>query len=275
MSFPSDLQSYDYWLSFSFYQYRRPTFAGNPVLADQGTIKLPLPSQLLDSQGVRYSEQDLDLAVGAGLNGLSGGSASEAAAGFAGGGAINAINGLASLAGPAGNQAVAGGLQLAGLATNPWTTIMFKGPVYRKFNLTWILTPSNEAESRSIYNMINTFKFNMLPDSSGAIGGTLLTYPNICQVTARNGKSNYWNYMFKPAVIESMQVNYAGAGQPSFFGVTKAPTAIEIRLSLQEIEFFLQRDYGTPNSRGIANIGNFQSALDVVRDAINPTRKQG
>jgi hypothetical protein len=113
------------------------------------------------------------------------------------------------------------------------------------------LTPSNEAESQAIYNMINTFKFNMLPDTSGAIGGTLLTYPNICQISARNGKSNYWNYVFKPAVIESFNVNYAGAGQPSFFGTTKAPTAIEIRIGFQEIEFFLQRDYGTPNSAGM------------------------
>jgi hypothetical protein len=260
MRYPVDLESFDYWLSFSFYEYRRPTFAGNPVLGDQGTIKLPLPNALVDSLGVTYNQTDLDAAVGAGLNELSGGrgsggiaemgaAAARAGAAAVGGGAINALRNLAP-------NVSAGVGQLLGVAVNPWTTIMFKGPQYRKYTLSWVLTPSNEAESGMIADMINTFKFNMLPDTSGAIGGTLLTYPNICQITARHGKTRNWNYVFKPSVIENMSVNYSVAGQPSFFGVSRAPTAIEIRINFQEIEFFLQRDYGTPNNAGMPLINS-------------------
>jgi len=271
MRYPTDLESFDYWLSFSFYEYRRPTFAGNPVLGDQGTIKLPLPNGLVDSLGVTYNLQDLEMAVGAGLNELSGGrtsgslgevagAAGKAILSGAGAAAAKSVQNVSSLLGPGGPQALAGAMQLAGVAVNPWTTVMFKGPQYRKFSLSWILTPSNEAESGMIADMINTFKFNMLPDTSGAIGGTLLTYPNICQITARNGKTRNWNYIFKPAVIENMSVNYSVAGQPSFFGVSKAPTAIEIRLNFQEIEFFLQRDYGTPNNAGMPLINSLAGA---------------
>jgi hypothetical protein len=254
MRFPTDLESFDYWLSFSFYEYRRPTFAGNPILADAGTIKLPLPNNLRDDQSVDYNTSELSAAVGAGLNELSGGrtsgslsdvatAATKSVASAAGGALLGGLNNLAP-------NLVAGAGQLAGVAVNPWTTIMFKGPHYRQSQFTWILTPSNEKESGMIMDMINTFKFNMLPDTSGAIGGTLLTYPNICQITARNGKTRNWNYLFKPAVITALNVNYAAAGQPSFFGVSRAPTAIEIRINFQEIEFFLQRDYGTPNNAG-------------------------
>ena len=127
------------------------------------------------------------------------------------------------------------------------------------------------------------FKFNMLPDTSGAIGGTLLSYPNIVQVTASNGSSGYWTYLFKPAVVESMQVNFAPQGQASFFGTTNAPTAVEIRLNLHEIEFFLQRDYGTPTNSPFSSLAaaiqqNSQSSLPTDQNgnpAYNPNPNLG
>ena len=74
----------------------------------------------------------------------------------------------------------------------------------------------------------------MLPDQSGALGGTLLTYPNIVQVAVNVNQGSYFTYMFKPAVIESFNVDFTPQGQPSFFGSTQAPTAVHIDMNLLE-----------------------------------------
>jgi len=258
--FPQGLEAQDFWMSFSFYQYQRPTFSNNPVLKDAGTIRLPLANGLVDSQGVSYSVKPLDPGLGAALNEVSGGRG--------GSNPLDAISNAAEKGLPAvlggGAQKIAAAalgqnapqalLGLAGVTQNPWLTVMFDAPQYKKHALSWTLLPSNEMESLAIAQMITTFKFNMLPDSSGALGGSLLTYPNIVQVTVNNAQGAFWNYIFKPAVIETFSVNYAPTGQPSMFGKTKAPTAVQLSLNLQEIEFFLQRDYGAPNSAGNSNL---------------------
>lgn len=256
MAFPERLDQQNFWMSFSFYEYQRPTFAGNPVLQDKGTIRLPLPNQLAETQGVNYAEKGLDAGAGAGLNDISGamnsgsmdmsGAFGKAAAGFSVGQAAKLLG---------GNNGAALG-QLAGVALNPWLTVMFESPQYRTHTFSWTLTPTNERESRTIAQMITTFKFNMLPDSSGAIGGTLLSYPNIVQISIAKAQGEYWNYIFKPGVIKTFSVNYAPAGQPSMFNRTNAPTAVQISMTIQEIEYFLQRDYGAQQNRA-NSIGAF------------------
>ena len=69
------------------------------------------------------------------------------------------------------------------------------------------------------------------------------TYPNIVQITVNPENGNF-PYKFKPAVIENLNVNYAGAGQPSFFGSTQAPTEVEISMDLLEILLWTNQDYG-------------------------------
>jgi len=265
MAFPERLEEQNFWMSFSFYEYQRPTFAGNPVLGDKGTIRLPLPNQLAESQGVNYANKNLEMGLGMALNkfaGAGGGDLSAAAgeavkglaAGALVGGAASVLNSVGANAG-----AVAG---MAGVALNPWLTVLFEGPEYRTHTFSWTLTPTNERESRTIAQMITTFKFNMLPDSSGALGGTLLSYPNIVQLSIAKARGEYWNYIFKPGVIKTFTVNYAPAGQPSMFNRTNAPTAVQISMTIQEIEFFLQRDYGA-SQNGASELLNSMAKLGL------------
>jgi hypothetical protein len=114
----------------------------------------------------------------------------------------------------------------------------------------------------------------MLPDSSGAIGGTLLTYPNIVQITASQASTGFWNYLFKPAVIENFSVNYAPSGQPSFFNNTNAPTDVEITIQFHEIEFFLQRDYGNPQNAAFSTYNNIVQSLDNMGAAATQNLQQ-
>jgi hypothetical protein len=139
-------------------------------------------------------------------------------------------------------------LQLGGLAQNPFLTVLFKSPNFKKHQFSWKLAPNNAQESNTIRDIVNTFKSNMLPAMAPNAGGTLLTYPNIAIISLYPDES--FLYKFKPCVIESMDVNYAIGGQPSFFKGTNAPTIVQISINLLEIEYWLKEDYEDNSFRG-------------------------
>ena len=267
LNFPKELASYPYWMTFNFYQYRRPLVGAregsssiiNGVMSQGGTIRLPLPNQMIDHQDIQYTQEELGLALGLGTNGIQNSPDAKGLAGLAIGMAASGSPVEKALIGR--NAAVLG--QLAGVAVNPFLTVMFKSPTFKKHQLSWRLSPTNTTESSILNGIINTFRYNQLPDMSGAAGGSLLTYPNIVQVSISN--AGPFPYKFKPAVIESLSINFTPAGQPSVFGQTRAPTEVEIRLGLLEIEFYLQRDYGEPNTGGLnATMKLFQTAVEGI-----------
>jgi hypothetical protein len=185
-------------------------------------------------------------AVGAGIEqGLRSGQGAGGAFGGIAAGAMNAANitlqkattGVASaLTGASAGEM----LQLGGLAQNPFLTVLFKQPEFKKHTFSWKLAPNNAQESNTIKDIINAFKSNMLPAMAPNAGGTLLTYPNMAMINLYPDES--FLYKFKPCVIESLNVNYAVGGQPSFFKGTNAPTLVQIDINLLEIEYWLKED---------------------------------
>jgi len=242
--FPGDLEKYAFWMSFSFYEYQAPAFTETKILADKGTIRLPLPNQMIDQLDVSYNMEAFTFggpATAVALNayraspaGNPGNTAVNVAGGFAGG----ALTNLARLPGVA---------QQFGVTVNPFISVMFKSPSFKRHSFIWKLSPVNKKESNAIGAIINTFRFNQSPGVAESVGGTLLSYPNIVQLAVSNQDPNLFNYKFKPAVIDSFHANWAPNNQASFFG-NKAPTEIEIRLSLIEIEYWLQSDFGNQTS---------------------------
>ena len=260
LNFPGDLgrANLPYWMSFSFYEYQRPTFADNPILGDKGTIRLPLPNRMNDQQGISYEIEKMGLAMGAAINkaqsdGGAGAGVAAAVAGKALGKITGAVDAFAS------SPAISAAAQIGGYAANPFLTVMFKNPEFKTHSLSWKLAPTNEAESQILNNIINTFRFNALPDA--VVAGLLLTYPNVVQIKVSNASAKNFTYLFKPAVVKSFTVNWAPQGQPSFFGSSQAPTVVEISLEIMEIEFWLQRDIGTPQNAGATNLSNFGSLI--------------
>lgn len=263
LTFPSNLGSFPYWMSFSFYEYKRPKFTDNPILENKNNIRLPLPNQMIDHQDVVYAQEEAGLTAGGALNQYLQSPGGEGALKGAAVGLLGAAVGANRL------QSKNAGLaaQLAGVAVNPFLTVMFKSPAFKKHQFSWRLSPTNPRESQALASIIQTLRYNQLPDISGSLGGALLTYPNIIQLSVSNAGA--FQYRFKPAVIESLSINFAPGGQPSFFGSTSAPTEVEIRISLLEIEYYLQRDYGNPNTAGltlasdIANLFNSDNVHGV------------
>lgn len=250
LMFPSDLISgvgdRNYYITLQFLKYQRRSIFTQPFLSTTGGIRLPIPNNLVDRQDVTFGEEDAPT-VGAGIEGtlaaMQGNSAAKSAI----------IGGVATAAKIAQNTAesmlsgITGGstptnqvLQMAGYAQNPFLTVLFKAPAFKTHSFQWKLSPQDETESNTLRDIIKNIRKNMLPGKTNATGGTLLTYPNMVQIQL--SPSEEYLYKFKPAVIESMSVNFAPSYQPSFFKTTKAPTEVTLTLQIKEIEYWLTED---------------------------------
>jgi len=253
LMFPNDLinpsANRNSYMAIQFVEYQRRSIFNQPFLSALGGVRLPVPNQLAETFNVSYdSSASADSTVGAaiegGLQGRNGvgssgnviGSIASAVTGALGGKAVQTASALGTKAGLDVPQA----LQLGGLAQNPFLTVLFKSPNFRKHTFSWKLMPNNEQESNTAREIIQTFRSNMLPALAPNAGGTLLTYPNMAIINLYPDETLL--YKFKPCVVESLTVNYAAGGQPSFFKGTNAPTHIELSINLLEIEYWLKED---------------------------------
>lgn len=235
--FPGDLgsQKHPHYISFGFQQYKRRALQNSdPFLTDSGMIRLPIPNGLVDSQEVSFEQDDTPIAVGAVLEQQLQGN----------GAASDKINAMMNAAGGVlqGTTAAAlpaQALQLAGLAQNPFLTVLFKAPRFKRHSFQWRLAPNNAQESQILANICNKFKYHQLPDISDGTA-TLLTYPDM--VSVQLYPDDTYLYKFKPCVIESFTVNYTPEGQPTFFSSVDAPGIIQIHMNLLEIEYWIKKD---------------------------------
>jgi hypothetical protein len=258
--FPLDLIAPDsnrnYYISFRFSQYRRRSiFDLTAFTPTGGSIILPIPNNLIDTQAVNWDNAESDPAVGAGIEAALGGKGpSSVASGVVEGIGLTAINKAASTAGSFVGQTlpVEQALQMAGFAQNPFLTVLFKSPAFKTHTFSWKMAPNNQSESNAVRNIINMFRRHMLPSLAPSTGGTLLTYPDIVEVNLYPNED--YLYKFKPCVVESMSVNFAPSSTPSFFKRSNAPTEIQLSVNLKEIEYWLQDD-----------VDNFYSASNLSR----------
>jgi hypothetical protein len=253
LMFPNDLidpsANRNSYMAIQFVEYQRRSIFNQPFLSALGGVRLPVPNQLAETFNVSYdssasANSTIGAAIEGGLQGRNGvgssgnvfGSIASAVTGAIGGKAVDTAAALGTKAGLDVPQA----LQLGGLAQNPFLTVLFKSPNFRKHTFSWKLMPNNEQESNTVREIIQTFRSNMLPALAPNAGGTLLTYPNMAIINLYPDETLL--YKFKPCVVESLTVNYAAGGQPSFFKGTNAPTHIELSISLLEIEYWLKED---------------------------------
>lgn len=201
-----------------------------------GGITLPIPKKLNDVQTVIWESTSITQAAGSILQSAS--SLLSGAAGAVGGIAAGTVGQIVSA-----GAGIAGGVipGTGGLAINPHLFMLFKSPTFKEYNLSWTFTPKNEQESLTLANIITQFKYNMLPAKAGFGGDLLLNYPNIAII--KMYPNDFFTFRFKPCAIKSVNVDYTGAGQPSFFKRTGAPTVVSLSVSLQEIQYNIKDNY--------------------------------
>lgn len=194
----------------------------NPVSSPQGSVVLPLPINLIDVHKVKYDEKPI----------------------------LPWVSIIGQVLG-AGTDVFKIGGAMVGLAPNYYYTIIFDRPEYKRHELTFKLAPRNYQEAAAIRDIIMELNNHMSPDIAGP-GGTaaVFTFPDIVQVTLRPNAG--FLFKFKPAVIESIAINYGAGNRKAFYHDmagpgSNPPESVEFTLHLLEIEYWLKNQFTASN----------------------------
>lgn len=177
------------------------TIIGGGAAMASGVIKLPLPKRINDLQNLIWEEHSLtDMAV--------------------------QQLGASTL--------VTLGSAATGYALNPFMFMTFKRAQFKEHTLQWTLSPDSKQESDKLKDIIKSLKKASLPTSEGKF---FMKYPSL--VNVQLSPKNYL-FSFKKCAIQSVQIDYTGAGL-SFFD-SKAPTVVNLTLQLKETELWESGD---------------------------------
>ena len=232
MQFPDHI-SENYYMSFKFKQYQRPSPHTKGDLKFVQAFALPLP------KGIRES---FDINVDQSPQGLKGGIA-DAMQNFIksddGKERTQAItNSVAALAFSAMVQSTG---DVGALGAH--IQALFSGVPLRTHRFEWTFAPRNPEESQQLMNLLKAMKAYALPSYS-SLGTAALAYPFLCQPELRIMKGEPGLIQFFPCLIQSIELNYSPQGIPAFFEGTSHPAFIECSISMLETQIQTSRDYG-------------------------------
>ena len=257
-----------------------PNLTTKPLIND-GTILLPIPSDLKDSNNVKYDASELNgiQAIGAQLvedasgniadllGGVISGDASkrnealqalkkaglgaidDVALGV-GGGADNFLGKrfASQIVGLFGGNVTASQLLARGNGEiiNPNMELLFGGPTIRNFRFNFKMTPRNEKEAEQVKLIIRAFKRNMAPMAEGGTVGSgnfFLKTPNVFNLRYRTGNRNHpFLNRFKQCFLSDMSVSYTGEGIYSTYD-DGTPVSMILDLTFKETQPIYDVDY--------------------------------
>ena len=255
-----------------------------PIIND-GTILLPIPSNVSDANNVSYGESRLNgLAAAAisvaednfnkGIDSLLGGAANfdikndlkelgtDITTMMGGDGTIAATTAADVItkqltasavnifdANVTANQLLA---RSNGEIINPNLEILFSDVTLRSFAFKYKLTPRNKNEAEQVKLIIRAFKRNMAPQAIGSDGASdfFLRSPNVFKLRYRSGNKNHpFLNRFKQCFLTDMQTRYTGEGTYSTYD-DGTPVSMELSLSFKELQPIYDLDYDEEPGRG-------------------------
>ena len=255
---------------------RTPDRLSKKPLINNGTILLPIPSNLQDTNQVEYGSSSLNGLAATGVQAAEGimmtqlgkkedpfgvqqataqvkkakesvveGVGTEAAATnaltkFLAAKAVNVFGANVTV-----NQLLARG---NGEILNPNMELLFNGPTLRNFRFNFKLTPRNEKEAQQVKLIIRAFKRNMAPQAQGgslSSGNWFLKTPNVFKLRYRSGRKNHpFLNRFKQCFLENCSVNYTGEGVHTTYD-DGTPVSMNLDLTFKEIQPIYDVDYDT------------------------------
>lgn len=274
--FPDDLGIH--FMSFNFRKARHGRSFGGIQYTFDGTAFLPMPGNLIDAFNINYNDVELGV-VGGGTANFVQGSADTVDTLMAKGKEIlntsladigekvlattNKVKeelttnlGENSRAFVEGASTIAregtGGLsvglnRLFGNIPNPNVTALFRGVGLKSHSFEWKLAPRNRKETDSLFKIIHAFKYTALPDLENQNTRMTMGFPDECIIKIHGTNASKSGVetmiMFKPCVLKNVTVNYTPDGTPSFFAHDGYPTAVTLKLDLQETMIHTKKDY--------------------------------
>ena len=267
-------QSNQDYIRFNLYKYVRnngkffSTGIGDETVALKnllGSILLPVPSAVNDSNSVQYGPSNLNAFAGSafqfGMDLTGSTKLSEAgevvrkgletAQGLTVGGRNIIRSKLVSAAvSQLGanlefNQVLA---RSSGEIINPNMELLFNAPTLRQFKFQFKFTPRFEQETLEVKRIIKAFKKNMA--AKGGSNGLTLHTPNIFQLqyVKGNGRPQGFLHEFKLCALQTVSVNYTGDGNYATY-YDGTPVSMTMELAFQELSPVYNEDYDLRNNR--------------------------
>jgi len=246
--------------------------AGNPTIQGAGkislgTITLPIPSGINDSNSVGWQQNELnDLQKAAGqfaqnyaLGGAEGAksaienTAEKANQGIQSGDLQTGISGL--IANVAANNNMIKQRTLGSMFNNN-LELLFSGPGLRSFSFTFKLSPRNGGEAKEIMKIIRFFKQAMSVKRSSS--SLLLKTPRTFAISylTSNKQHPYLN-KFKECALTAFNVDYTPEGQYMTYMSSnineRSMISYVISMTFQELEPVFDDEYGSETT--ITNVG--------------------
>ena len=259
-------------------------------LINAGTILLPIPSNIEDSNNVVYGDSSLNGLAAAGVSSVEAGMVG--LGGFLGTGGTNKID-FTELKDNISNRLAAGlggGDKDTAMATasdvitkklvseavnifganvttqqllarstgeklNQNIELLFSDVTVIKFRFNFKITPRNPKEAQQVKLIIRAFKRNMAPQAQGGVQGAgnfFLRSPNVFKIRYRSGNKDHpFLNKFKQCFLTGVQTTYTGEGVYSTYD-DRTPVSIILDLSFKEIQPIYDIDYDTrPGNRAV------------------------
>ena len=230
------------------------TTATERPLKTNGTIFLPIPSNVQDGNSVDFAAGNLDgltaevySSVRAGIEGFDGVDLSKPFGPNGPASKVSELMGtlaapltnnaetfkkifLAQIAAQAANIPLGGSLtrdavfaRQSGDILNQNVELLFNGVNLRSFKFSFKLTPRGPEEAKQVKLIINAFKRNMAPKLGSSDGGDssniFLSTPNVFNLTYKKGTDKHpFLHTFKQCALTDMSVNYTGEGVYATYG---------------------------------------------------------
>ena len=221
-----------------------------------GSVTLPIPSQLVDSNTVGWNNSSLnDLQIrgirGAGSIMNSGRPLAEAGTQL--GNLLTELQQESGAARQALTATLIGSLpginkstnelmgRLNGQILNPNLELIFNGPTLRQFAYTFRLTPRNNRETNTVRKIIRFFKQGMAVKETTSM---FLSAPNIFQPRFYNRDGNQHTFIntIKKCALTNFGVNYVPDGTYMTLP-DSSMTAYDITMQFQEMDPITDSDY--------------------------------
>ena len=139
---------------------------------------------------------------------------------------------------------------------NPHMELLFGGPTLRNFRFSFRLAPRNEREAEQVRLIIRAFKRNMAPKATGGTigsGSFFLKTPNVFKLRYRSGRKNHpFLNKFKQCFMTDMQTTYTGEGVYSTYE-DGTPVSMTLDVAFKEIQPIYDIDYD--NDPGTEAVG--------------------
>ena len=239
----------------------RPAYTGKTL----GSVFLPVPGSVLDSNNVSWAEDEMDPAklalANAFFENVQKGSGAidgiiDSAAGIAGAVGENAGDVKTGVAAALAKSATGGNIltRSTGAVINPNMELLFKGPQLRNFGLTWKMSPRDYEESEMIKNIIRLFKQSMAVKRSESL--VFLKSPNTYKLRYLTAGKREHKFLpkIKECALTGCSVNYTPDGNYQTYE-NSSMVAYEMTLNFAELEPIYHDDYSNLDGNTDQSIG--------------------